>query len=63
MPAPTNELKSAIRAGEMQIGIWLGLTSPAVAEMAGAACFDWCLIDGEHGPNDLPLIVSQLRAL
>ena len=63
MPAPTNELKVAIRAGEMQIGIWLGLTSPAVAEMAGAAGFDWCLIDGEHGPNDLPLIVSQLRAL
>ena len=63
MPAPTNELKVAIRAGEMQIGIWLGLTSPAVAEMAGAAGFDWCLIDGEHGPNDLPLIESQLRAL
>ena len=63
MPAPTNRLKASILAGEMQRGIWLGLTSPAVAEMAGAAGFDWCLIDGEHGPNDLPLIETQLRAL
>jgi len=31
--------------------------------MAGAAGYDWCLIDGEHGPNDLPLMVAQLRAL
>ena len=63
MPAPTNRLKASILAGEIQRGIWLGLTSPAVAEMAGAAGFDWCLIDGEHGPNDLPLIEAQLRAL
>ena len=63
MPAPNNILKSSILAGEMQRGIWLGLASPAVAEMAGAAGFDWCLIDGEHGPNDLPLIEGQLRAL
>ena len=63
MPAPINKLKAAIRAGEMQIGVWLGLTSPAVAEIAGAAGFDWCLVDGEHGPNDLPLIEAQLRAL
>ena len=63
MPAPFNRLKASILSGEIQKGIWLGLASPAVAEMAGAAGFDWCLIDGEHGPNDLPLIESQLRAL
>ena len=63
MPAPSNRLKVSILSGETQKGIWLGLASPAIAEMAGAAGFDWCLIDGEHGPNDLPLIESQLRAL
>ena len=63
MPAPVNKLKSAVWAGEMQIGLWLALTSPAIAEMAAGAGFDWCLIDGEHGPNDLPLIEAQLRAL
>ena len=63
MPAPVNKLKSAVLAGKIQIGIWLALTSPTIAEMAGGAGFDWCLIDAEHGPNDLPLIEAQLRAL
>ncbi|WP_347818635.1 HpcH/HpaI aldolase/citrate lyase family protein [uncultured Planktomarina sp.] len=63
MPAPQNKLKAALARRELQIGIWLGLCSPAVAEMAGAAGYDWCLIDGEHGPNDLPLMVAQLRGL
>ena len=63
MPAPKNKLKAALARRELQIGIWLGLCSPAVAEMAGAAGYDWCLIDGEHGPNDLPLMADQLRAL
>ena len=30
--------------------------------LAGAG-FDWLLIDGEHGPNDIPLIASQLAAM
>ena len=63
MPALKNKMKAALARHELQIGIWLGLSSPAVAEMAGAAGYDWCLIDGEHGPNDLPLMVAQLRAL
>ena len=62
MPAPKNKLKSAILSGKLQIGIWLGLASSSVAEMAGSAGFDWCLIDGEHGPNDLSRIEEQLRA-
>ena len=63
MPALKNKMKAALARHELQIGIWLGLSSPAVAEMAGAAGYDWCLIDGEHGPNDLPLMAAQLRAL
>ncbi len=58
-----NKLKSALARGEMQIGTWLNLLSPAAAEMAAAAGFDWCLIDGEHGPYDVSGILSQLRAL
>ena len=63
MPAPENKLKAALARRELQIGIWLGLCSPAVAEMAVAAGYDWCIIDGEHGPNDLPLMAEQLLAL
>lgn len=63
MPAPTNALKSALQRGGVQSGLWMTLANGAVAEIAGNAGFDWCLIDGEHGPNTLTTIQSQLQAL
>jgi len=63
MPAPKNELKAALARGEMQVGIWLGLASPVGAELAATCGFDWCLIDGEHGPNDITSIRGQLQAV
>lgn len=63
MPAPTNPLKAALNAGEMQIGLWLNAGSALVSEIAGAAGFDWCLVDAEHGPYDPAGIADQLRAL
>jgi 4-hydroxy-2-oxoheptanedioate aldolase len=56
-------LKAALAAGELQTGLWLDLASADVAEIAGGAGFDWCLIDGEHGPNDVASTLAQLRAL
>jgi len=32
-------------------------------EIVAAAGFDWVLIDCEHGPNDLPLVLQQLQAV
>lgn len=58
-----NKVKSALESGQAQHGIWLNTGSDAVAEMAGRAGFDWCLIDCEHGPNNGPDIGGQLRAL
>jgi len=58
-----NPLKSRLEAGECCLGVWLASGSDAIAELAGAVGFDWCLIDGEHGPNDIPRIEAQLRAL
>ncbi len=63
MNVPENKLKSALNAGTATRGIWLCLGSPAIAEMAGHAGPDWCLIDFEHGPNTLTTIEDQLRAL
>jgi 4-hydroxy-2-oxoheptanedioate aldolase len=34
-----------------------------VAEIAGRAGFDWCVIDMEHAPATLPLVQAQLQAL
>ncbi|MCW1949767.1 MAG: HpcH/HpaI aldolase/citrate lyase family protein [Octadecabacter sp.] len=63
MPAPQNALKTALDRGEPQCGLWLTLASGAVAEIAGKAGFDWCLIDAEHGPNTLTTLQMQLQAL
>lgn len=63
MPAPTNPLKAALAKGTPQIGLWMAFAHPTVAEIGASAGFDWCLIDAEHSPNDIPLILSQLQAM
>ncbi|WP_224814818.1 HpcH/HpaI aldolase/citrate lyase family protein [Hasllibacter sp. MH4015] len=63
MAAPHNTLKAALAEGRVQRGLWLNLPGPVPAEIAGAAGFDWCLIDGEHGPWDPTGIRDQLIAL
>lgn len=63
MPDSRNRLKANLAAGGLQKGLWLNLGSPLVAEMAGQAGFDWCLVDGEHAPWDPAAIRSQLMAL
>lgn len=63
MPVPVNPFKQALANGEMQFGCWLGLADAFSAEMMGQAGFDWLVVDGEHGPNDLRSILSQLQVL
>ena len=63
MPAPRNPFKAAIAAGEVQIGCWLGLADPYVAEISAGAGFDWVVVDGEHAPNDLRSTVAQLQVI
>lgn len=63
MPAPTNTFKARLASGDTQIGLWLGLGDPSVAELAAGTGFDWLVIDGEHGPNGLRDVLAQLRAV
>jgi len=63
MPAPKNRLKSALAAGQLQTGLWMAFATPTTAEIAAGAGFDWCLIDGEHAPNDVPLVQAQCQAM
>lgn len=63
MPAPHNAFKAALQKHEKQIGLWLGLANAYTAEICAGAGFDWLVVDGEHAPNDLPLMVAQLQAL
>ncbi|WP_033451385.1 2-dehydro-3-deoxyglucarate aldolase [Bordetella bronchiseptica] len=61
-PLP-NRFRQRILAREQLIGYWLSLASHITAEVAGMADFDWLLLDAEHSPNDVPLLLQQLQAL
>ena len=63
MDMPVNAFKRALADGQTQIGLFLGLAHAYSAEIVATAGFDWLLIDGEHGPNDLQGIIAQLQAL
>jgi 4-hydroxy-2-oxoheptanedioate aldolase len=63
MKQPVNAFKAAMKRGEAQIGLWVGLADPYVAELLATAGFDWLLIDGEHAPNDVRSALAQLQAL
>ncbi len=63
MDLPENTLKTRLQAGEVLTGIWLSSASSLLAELAGRAGFDWCLIDGEHSPQSLPDMLPLLQAL
>lgn len=63
MEKTANTFKAALHGGRTQFGLWLGLADPYAAELCATAGFDWLLIDGEHGPNDLRTILGSLQAI
>ncbi len=63
MPIPRNTFRDALRAGQRQIGLWVGLADPNAAELLATTGFDWLLLDGEHAPNDPQSVLAQLRAV
>lgn len=58
-----NAFKESLAAHERQVGLWCSMASAISAEILAGAGFDWIVIDGEHAPNDIPLLVSQLQAM
>jgi len=58
-----NPFKAALAAGQLQIGLWQSLATPITAEICAHAGFDWLLIDGEHGVNDIRSIRDQLQVI
>ena len=58
-----NRFKQGLKTKELQIGLWSSLASTIVTEILSYAGFDWLLIDTEHAPNDIAVLVSQLQAM
>ena len=55
---PLNSFKTDLCDDKLLLGLWLGLSDTFSAEICAGAGFDWLLIDGEHGPNDLRSILA-----
>ena len=63
MELPVNGFKRALRQGQPQIGLWVGLADSNVAELLAGTGFDCLVIDAEHAPNDPRSVLRQLRAM
>ena len=63
MEIPANTFKRAITSGRHQLGLWLSLSSHYTAEVCAGAGFDWLLLDCEHSPNELDMLLCQLQAI
>jgi 4-hydroxy-2-oxoheptanedioate aldolase len=63
MQTPINRFKQALKNRQPQIGLWTSLASSYSTEICAGAGFDWLLLDGEHAPNDLQGILSQLQVI
>jgi 2-keto-3-deoxy-L-rhamnonate aldolase RhmA len=54
--------KQSIRNGDVNLGTFLNLGSPLVAEVCALSGFDWLLVDLEHGAGGEEALVGQLLA-
>jgi 4-hydroxy-2-oxoheptanedioate aldolase len=58
-----NPFKQALKSGRLQIGLWHSLSSHLVVEILADAGFDWILLDTEHAPNELPMVLAELQGM
>ncbi|MEO7937170.1 MAG: 4-hydroxy-2-oxoheptanedioate aldolase [Burkholderiaceae bacterium] len=63
MQTPVNTFKQALRNKQPQIGLWMGMASALSTEICAGTGFDWLLLDGEHTPNDLYSMMTQLQTI
>jgi 4-hydroxy-2-oxoheptanedioate aldolase len=62
MELPVNHLKRALKSGELVSGIWFNLCSEFAMEVVMGSGLDFVIIDTEHGPIDLFMLVRMLQA-
>lgn len=62
-PLPANPFKQALLAKRPLIGLWSSSCSSVVVEAVAGAGFDWLLLDTEHAPNELPMMLNHLQAM
>jgi 2-keto-3-deoxy-L-rhamnonate aldolase RhmA len=58
-----NPAADAMRAGKKVSAAWLQAGSPVTAEIIAEAGYDVAVIDMEHGPGDIMVLMSQIQAM
>lgn len=58
----TNMFLRGIQQREPQIGLWVTLCSNFAADVVATAGYDWALLDMEHSPNEIGIVMSQMQA-
>lgn len=61
MKLPINQFSQGIKAAGKQIGLWVSLRNNFAAEAVNTCGYDWLLVDMEHSPNDLSIVLTQLQ--
>ncbi|MCB9954862.1 MAG: HpcH/HpaI aldolase/citrate lyase family protein [Caulobacterales bacterium] len=55
--------RDRLSIGRPLIGLWQALANGYASEICARAGYDWLLFDGEHSPNTLQTLLSQLQAV
>lgn len=63
MKLPVNAFRQALAEGRQQVGLWCSLSSAYATEVVAGSGFDWLLLDTEHSPNEVPMVLAQLQAI
>jgi len=58
-----DQVRSKLRSGEISIGSWMQIPNSSVAEIMGAAGYDWIAVDMEHGAVSVHQLPDLYRAL
>jgi len=58
-----NPVADAMRAGKKVSCAWAQAASPITTEILAEAGFDVILVDLEHGPGDIIMLISQIQAM
>lgn len=62
MKLPVNTFKKAIADRTPQVGLWISLCNNFSAEIVAPSGYDWALLDMEHSPNEVSVVMGQLQA-
>lgn len=60
--AGESPLKRSLAAGNVPLGLFIGIPSPALVELAAASGYDFVIIDAEHGAIGVESAEHMIRA-